>query len=124
MNEIKQKIEKICIDSKKATENIANIDCSIKNKILNEVIKLIKKNQARIIKANQKDLRLAKENHLSASKIDRLTLDETKINGLINSIREIIKMPDPIGKILYQSSLENGLNIKRISTPIGVMLYQ
>ena len=122
MNEIKQKIEKICIDSKKATENIANIDCSIKNKILNEAIKLIKKNQARIIKANQKDLRLAKENHLSASKIDRLTLDETKINGLINSIREIIKMPDPIGKILYQSSLENGLNIKRISTPIGVML--
>ena len=122
MKEIKTKVEKICIDAKKATESLANLDTSIKNKILNEVIKLLKKNTPKIIKSNQKDLRNAKENNLSLAKIDRLTLDEARINAIINSIKEIIKLPDPVGKILQETSRDNGLNIKRVSTPIGSLL--
>ena len=122
MKEIKTKVEKICIDAKKATESLANLDTSIKNKILNEAIKLLKKNTQKIIKSNQKDLRNAKENNLSLAKIDRLTLDETRINAIINSIKEIIKLPDPVGKILQETSRDNGLNIKRVSTPIGSLL--
>ncbi len=122
MKDIKTKVEKICIDAKKATESIANLDTSIKNKILNEAIKLLKKNTQKIIKSNQKDLRNAKENNLSLAKIDRLTLDETRISAIINSIKEIIKLPDPVGKILQETSRDNGLNIKRVSTPIGSLL--
>ena len=122
MKEIKTKVEKICIDAKKATESLANLDTSIKNKILNEAIKLLKKNTPKIIKSNQKDLRNAKENNLSLAKIDRLTLDEARINAIINSIKEIIKLPDPVGKILQETSRDNGLNIKRVSTPIGSLL--
>ena len=122
MKEIKTKVEKICIDAKKATESLANLDTSIKNKILNEAIKLLKKNTPKIIKSNQKDLRNAKENNLSLAKIDRLTLDETRINAIINSTKEIIKLPDPVGKILQETTRDNGLNIKRVSTPIGSLL--
>jgi glutamate-5-semialdehyde dehydrogenase len=121
MKEIKQKVEKICIDSKKASEFIANIDSSLKNKVLNEVVRLIKKNLNKILKANQKDLKNAKESRLQQSKIDRITLDEARVINIINAIKEIIKLPDPTKKILYEANLNNGLNLRRVSTPIGTI---
>ncbi len=122
MNEIKNKVLKICSDAKKASQEISNLNPEIKNAVLLEVAKLLKKHTLKIIKANQKDLKLAKENRLDDAKIDRLTLDEKKILSLANSVKEIVKLSDPVGKILYQASLENGLNIKRITTSIGVLL--
>lgn len=122
MSEIKSKVEKICLDAKKASASIANIDSAIKDQILLEVVKLLKKNAEKILKANQKDLKAAKENHLDAARIDRLTFDEKRIMALAASVREITKLPDPVGKILYDVTRENGLHIRRITTPIGVLL--
>ncbi|MDX2082712.1 MAG: glutamate-5-semialdehyde dehydrogenase [Rickettsiales bacterium] len=126
MSQIKTKVEKICIDAKKASLTIANLDSSIKDQLLLEVVKLIKKNAEKIIKANQRDIKFAKknirENGLDAARIDRLILDEKRIAALANSVKEIAKLPNPVGKILYDVKRENGLHIKRVATPIGVML--
>lgn len=122
MSEISKKTLKICQDSKKASRVIATIDSKIKNQILLEVAKLLKKDSAKIIKANQKDLKKAKENGLDAAKTDRLTLDQKRINGLIKSVKDIAKLPDPVGRILYDTKQKNGLNVKRVATPIGVLL--
>ena len=122
MNEIKSQVEKICNDVKKASFDIANLDSAIKDQILLEAARLIKKNAEKIVKANQKDIKFAKENGLDAAKIDRLILDEKKVTALSNSVKEIIKLPDPVGKILYEVNRENGLHIRRITTPIGVLL--
>ncbi len=100
---------------------IAGLDSVMKDNILLEVARLLKKNTQKIIKANQKDLKHAKENKLDAAKIDRLLLDEKRIIALTNSIKEIIKLPDPVGKILYDSKRESGIRVKRITTPLGVL---
>ncbi len=122
MSEIKAKVLKICNDAKKASVDIANLNSEIKNQILLEVVKLLKKHTPKIIKANQKDIKLAKESKLDAAKIDRLLLDEKKIISLASAIKELVKLSDPVGKILYETTRENGLHIRRISTPIGVLL--
>ncbi len=122
MNEVKAKVEKICSDAKKASANIANLDSTMKDQVLLEVVKLIKKNAEKIIKANQKDIKVAKENNLDAARIDRLTLDEKRVAALASSVKEITKLADPVGKILYDVKRESGIHVKRITTPIGVML--
>jgi glutamate-5-semialdehyde dehydrogenase len=122
MNEVKAKVLKICNDAKKASSEIATLDSATKDQVLLEVVKLLKKNTQKIIKANQKDVKIAKEHKLDAAKIDRLVLDEKRIMGLANSVKDIIKLSDPVGRILYDASRENGLRIRRVSTPIGVLL--
>ncbi len=122
MSEIKSKVFKICNDAKKASAELAELDSSKKEQLILEVVRLLKKHTQKIIKANQKDVKLAKEHNLDAAKIDRLTLDERRVSGFVNAVKDISKLPDPVGKILYDTVRENGLHIKRISTPIGVLL--
>ncbi len=122
MNEVKAKVLKICNDVKKASSEVATLDSSTKDQILMEVVKLLKKHTPKIIKANQKDVKLAKENKLDTAKIDRLILDEKRINDLISAVKDIIKLPDPVGKILYNLTRESGICVKRVSTPLGVLM--
>jgi glutamate-5-semialdehyde dehydrogenase len=122
MSQIKAKVLKICNDAKRASSEIAMLDLEAKDKVLSEVVKLLKKHTQKIIKANLKDVKTAKERKLEDSKIDRLTLDEKRIIALINSVKDIAKLPDPVGRILYEASRDNGLNIKRVSVPIGLLL--
>ena len=122
MSDIKAKVEKICLDAKKASLTIANLDSATKDLVLLEVVKLIKKNAEKIIKANQRDVKAAKENNVDAARIDRLTLDEKRVAALAASVKEITKLADPVGKVLYDTVRESGIHVRRITTPIGVML--
>jgi glutamate-5-semialdehyde dehydrogenase len=81
MSEIKSKVLKICNDAKRASAEISILDSNLKDQVLLEVARLLKKNTQKIIKANQKDVKTAKENNLDAAKIDRLILNE---KGIIN----------------------------------------
>jgi len=122
MSEIKSKVLKICNDAKRASAEISILDSNLKDQVLLEVARLLKKNTQKIIKANQKDVKTAKENNLDAAKIDRLILNEKGIINLINAVKDIAKLNDPTGRILYDTTRENGLRIRRISTPIGILL--
>jgi glutamate-5-semialdehyde dehydrogenase len=120
--EVKTKVKKICVDAKKAAFSISDLDTETKNAVLLEAAKLIKRHTQKIIKANQRDLKSAKENGLDAARIDRLTLDEKRILGLVSAIKEVVKLPDPVGKVLYDTKRDNGLHIKRVTTPLGVLM--
>ncbi len=122
MNQLKAEILEICQKAKDSAKSMALLDEATKNNILSEVKNLIILNKAKILEANFIDLENAKKNQLEASKIDRLMLDENKILSMVKSIDDIIKLDDPIGKIIYEVNRPNGLNIKRVSTPIGVLL--
>ena len=122
MSEIKSKVLKICNDAKRASAEISILDSNLKDQVLLEVARLLKKNTQKIIKANQKDVKTAKENNLDAAKIDRLILNEKGIINLINAVKDIAKLNDPTGRILYDATRENGLRIRRVSTPIGILL--
>ena len=103
--------------SKLAFENLKKINHKRINKTLNDYIKLISINKKRIIRENAKDVKNLKRDNI----LDRLILNEKKINGIINSINEIRKFPNPVGKTLESWVGKNRLNIRRVTTPIGVI---
>ena len=122
MNQLKAEILEICQKAKESVRSIAVLDEKTKNNILLEVKNLIISNQEKILEANDIDVKNAQKNQLESSKIDRLILNKDKILAMAKSIDEIVKLPDPVGKIIFETNRPNGLNIKRISTPIGVLL--
>ena len=119
---IKKEVKKICQNSKNSTTDIVNLATNIKNEILLEVSTKIKNKYQEIIKQNQIDLTLAKKNNLPAAKIDRLTLTKERIFDIANAVKNIALLPDPVGKITYDVKRKNNLHIRRISTPLGVLL--
>ena len=92
-----------------------------KDKVLKDYVELIKKNKKLILKENKKDIKNAYKKKLRDNLIKRLFLDEKKILGILSSIKKIISFKDPINNVLEKWKRPNGLNISKISIPIGVM---
>ena len=103
--------------SKKALENLKRVKHKKINKALNDFINLILKNKKKIISENAKDVRNLKRKKV----LDRLVLDEKRINDIIKSIKEIKKFPNPVGRTLESWKGKNKLNIKKVTTSIGVI---
>ncbi len=109
----------IGIKARKASEY--KVTTEVKNKVLNDYAKLIKNEKKFIINQNSKDINYARKRGLKENLIKRLHLNENKLNGIINSILKIAKLRDPIDNTLDKWKRQNGLNIKRVSIPIGVI---
>ena len=109
----------IGIKARKASEY--KVTTEVKNKVLNDYAKLIKNEKKFIINQNSKDINYARKKGLKENLIKRLYLNEDKLNGIINSILKIAKLRDPIDNTLDKWKRPNGLNIKRVSIPIGVI---
>ena len=111
-------------NAKKAS--LERIDTKIKNKILKRYATLLVKEKNSIIKANTKDIKFALKKGLKNNLIDRLTINFKKLDTIKDSIHKITKLKDPINNILEKWSRPNGLKIKRVSIPIGVigMIYE
>ena len=109
----------IGIKARKASEY--KVTTEVKNKVLNDYAKLIKNEKKFIINQNSKDINYARKRGLKENLIKRLHLNENKLNGIINSILKIAKLRDPIDITLEKWKRPNGLNIKRVSIPIGVI---
>ena len=92
-----------------------------KNSALSNLIKNILKNKDKILEANNIDLENGRKKSLSNPLMNRLTLTDKSINGLIKSIEDIITIPDPIGLTLEEWERPNGLKFRKISTPLGVL---
>ena len=103
--------------SKKALENLKRVKHKKINKALNDFIKLILDNKKKIISENAKDVKNLKRKKV----LDRLILNEKRINDIIKSIKEIKKFPNPVGKTLESWKGKNKLNIKKVTTSIGVI---
>ena len=97
------------------------VDKDSKNKVLEKFLLLIEKNKKKILSANKKDVFLAIKKKIPENLIDRLKLDKVKIEGMQKSIHKIKKLDDPTNKIIEKWKRPNGLLIKQISTPIGVI---
>ena len=97
------------------------VDKDSKNKVLDKFLLLIEKNKRKILSANKKDVFLAIKKKIPENLIDRLKLDKVKIEGMQQSIHKIKKLDDPTNKIIEKWKRPNGLVIKQVSTPIGVI---
>ena len=112
-----KKINLIGVNAKKALLVFNKISSSQINKVLSNYSQLILKNKKQIIQKNSIDVKNMHRKHL----VDRLVLNEKRIDALRYSINEIIKFPNPINKTLEKWKRPNGLEIKKVSTSIGVI---
>ena len=99
----------------------SKINKKIKNKVLYKYASLIKKNKFKIINQNNKDIILATKKGLKKNLLDRLRLDNYKLDKIIKSIKTIAKLKDPIDVTLSKWKRPNGLVIKRVTIPIGII---
>jgi len=114
-------MKKIGEKAKLASLNLSRLNISKKNSVLKQFSQYLKTNEQSILNANKKDISKAKSKKIEDSMIDRLKLNNKKIIQMRNSIDEIIKFKNPLGKTLSSWKRPNGLIIKRVSIPIGVI---
>ncbi|MCU0510276.1 MAG: glutamate-5-semialdehyde dehydrogenase [Anaerolineae bacterium] len=104
-----------------AARELALADTAAKNAALCAMAAHLRSDKAAILKANAADVEAAKRNGLATSFIDRLTLDETRIEAMARGLEEIADLPDPVGAVLSEWTRPNGLRIARVRVPIGVI---
>ena len=107
--------------AKAASIALATADSPVKNDALQAVADALRTERAAIIAANQKDVAAAEAQGLDAPLLKRLTFDESKLEGVIAGIESVIGLPEPVGKRLSAIELDEGLNLYRVSCPIGVI---
>ena len=121
IKEIKDKITKMGSDALTASRALANLTTDQKNKILLAMADGILSDADKIISANVIDLDDAVNNNLTNSMIDRLRLDQKRIEAIADGIRQVATLPDPVGEILDEWDRPNGIKIKQIRVPIGII---
>ena len=114
-------LKQIGIQAKEAAEEIAVLSTDKKNKILQSMADELLKNSKKIINANKVDLKNSKDLDLTPALIDRLTLSEERINGMANGLLKIIPLEDPVGNVTESWKTDEGLDIKKIRSPFGVI---
>ena len=114
-------IEKICSSLRTASQKLALQNASEKNAALEAVAVALDKNRAGIIAANKLDIDGARAAGTSESIIDRLLLDDKRIDGIVASLRLVIGQTDPVGEELGGWKTPNGLNIRQVRVPLGVV---
>jgi glutamate-5-semialdehyde dehydrogenase len=112
-----KKLKQIGLNAKKAFFELKNLESKKIDKVLSKYNQLLSENKKQILRENLKDVRAAKRKHL----IDRLMLDEKRIEGIRYSINEIMKFKNPLNKILKDWRRPSGLRIRKVTTPIGVI---
>ncbi len=115
----------ILIEAKKVKPFVARLNESEKNAVLNLIAQNLLLHKEQILKANETDMQLAKE-HIAPVMLDRLRLDEKRINDMAQGVLALIELPDPIGEELERFVHENSMVICKIRVPMGViaMIYE
>ncbi|SFM71162.1 glutamate-5-semialdehyde dehydrogenase [Shimia aestuarii] len=108
-------------NAKAASAELAFAPAEAKTKALNAAADAVWANRAEIIAANAKDMEFGREKGLSAAMMDRLMLDEARIQGIVDGLRAVAGQDDPVGEVLTEWDMPSGLHIKRVRTPLGVV---
>lgn len=114
-------IEDMAKHAKEASRHLRRLERAPKDAALRLMATRLMERQADIIKENKKDLSKSKKAGLSPAMIDRLTLDETVIKGMADGLEEVAVLPDPVGQITGTWKRPNGLLVKRVRIPLGVI---
>jgi len=119
-------IAEIAKRARVAARTLANSTSVQRNKVLLNIADELENNLDLILTANQQDMAAAKAAGINESLQDRLLLTKVRITSMAQAARDIAKLPDPLGRVLVERNLDNGLNLKQKSVPFGVvgMVYE
>ena len=106
---------------KDASVSLAVASTEDKNRILKAIATALRENCDKILEANALDLKNGRENGMADSLLDRLMLNADRIEGMAQGVEGVISLPDPVGRVLWETQRPNGMKIQRVSTPLGVI---
>jgi glutamate-5-semialdehyde dehydrogenase len=114
-------MEQFLQEAKSASRVLNALSGSEKNRILREMAKALRDTSKELEQENAKDMQSGKKNNLTSALMDRLFLDESRIDSMAVAIEEIAGLKEPVGRVLDGWVTEDGLKIEKVSIPIGVI---
>jgi glutamate-5-semialdehyde dehydrogenase len=111
----------ICADAKRAAKALALADTATKNAALERIATALQERTEEILEANARDMQAGREAELGEALLDRLLLDEGRIEGIAKAVRQIVALGDPVGEVIDGHRLPNGLDVRKVRVPLGVV---
>lgn len=118
---IAEQIRTIAVDARYASRAIAKLSSTAKNDLLNDMAAALMVNAAHLVAENAKDLAAAEKKGISSAMLDRLMLDESRIQAMADGLREVSSLPDPVGEVTGMWKRPNGLMVGKMRIPLGVI---
>jgi len=107
--------------ARSTARKLAQISTQQKNEFLLRLAELLKNNSDSILAANDSDIQQARKAGLSAALIDRLLLNQSRLDGMAKDLEDLVQMPDPVGTVIEKKILVSGVHARRVRVPLGVM---
>ena len=119
-------VRALCLRARKAARALAPRETARKDRALAEIAEKIREGRAGILAANAEDLARAEEKGVRGALLDRLKLDDARLDAIAKSVDEVRALPDPVGEVVSELVRPNGLSVRRVRVPIGVvaMVYE
>ena len=111
----------ICAAAKRAARALARADTATKNAALEAIAAALEERTEEILEANARDMQAGREADLSEALLDRLLLDEERIAAIAKAVRQIVALGDPVGEVIDGHRLPNGLDVRKVRVPLGVV---
>ena len=115
-------VKRVVKEAKKNSFLLSSLNSAVKERLLLEMAQNLEENKKAILEANRKDIELAKEKKVKSSFLDRLALSEKRIDEMRKGLEVIAKLEDPLNKVIQGWQTPQGLRIKKVTVPIGVIL--
>ena len=119
--DIKVYMQDLGIKARKAAKEISRADSGIKNLALLKIADILEQNQATLISENQKDLTAGQQNGLDAASLDRLTINAKGVQAMVEGLKQVAALPDPVGEISDLSYRPSGIQVGQMRVPLGVI---
>jgi glutamate-5-semialdehyde dehydrogenase len=114
-------VEAICARARAAARRLAPCDRSAKDAALRRIAQGLRERAGDLVAANARDLEDARARGIGGALLDRLALDPKRVTSMADAVSEIAELEDPVGHVLFETTRPNGLRVRRVSVPIGVI---
>ncbi len=121
MASIVSPVADVCRAAKRASHTLATIDTEVKDAALHAIATALSDRADELLQANERDMQAGRESELGDALLDRLRLDEQRIAEIARAVRQIAALSDPVGEVIDGRRLHNGLDVRKVRVPLGVV---
>src|ERR1700728_878413 len=114
-------VAEVCARAREASRVLARTDTATKNAALAAIAAALRERTAEILSANERDLAAGHESDIGDALLDRLRLDEQRIEGIARAVEAVAALGDPVGEVIDGQRLPNGLDVRKVRVPLGVI---
>jgi glutamate-5-semialdehyde dehydrogenase len=114
-------VAEVCRGAKRAAAQLARLDTAVKDRALDAIAVALEARVEEILEANERDMHAGVQADIGDALLDRLRLDDSRVAGIAKAVRDIAALPDPVGEVIDGKRLPNGLDLRKVRVPLGVI---